>query len=94
MREIPVTKMWYSKAARFKSTEEWIDQDPEHFIWAVDRFLDVTPKQAEYFKNKWGMDLPQEVVRDVEPFNPDLYKTHREKDEAYLKAHGLEKWPD
>lgn len=71
-REYPITRFWYSKAARFKSIEELIDQDPSFFIWAVEKFQDVTPAQALHFKEKYGMDLPEEVIAPerLEPYNP------------------------
>lgn len=66
-REYPVVKMWYGKGAG-RTIEEIIDWKPDYFIWLVESFLDVTPSQAEYFKNKFGMELPLEVIRDVVPY--------------------------
>lgn len=67
MREYPVHHMWYGKGAG-RTIEEIIDWRPDYFIWLVQTFLDVTPSQAAYFKKKYGMDLPKEYIRDVQPY--------------------------
>lgn len=64
--EYPIQRFWYSKAARFSSIEELIDKDPEYFIWAVETFQDVTPAQAEHFKEVYGMELPKWVISPEE----------------------------
>lgn len=68
--EYPVTKMWYGKGAG-RTIEEIIDWKPDYFIWMVDRFLDVSPSQAEYWNKKFpGMELPDYVISpaDVIPY--------------------------
>lgn len=65
--EYPITKFWYSRKAG-QTIEEIIDTDPTWFIWAVETFLDVTPVQAAYFKEKYGMDLPDHVIKDLPPY--------------------------
>lgn len=65
--EYPVVKMWYGKGAG-RTIEEIIDWKPDYFIWMVEKFLDVTPAQASYFEQKYGMKLPPEVIRDVPPY--------------------------
>lgn len=70
-REPPVLRFWYGKGAKYKSIEELIDNNPSWFIWAVDTFQDITPKQAKYWQDKYpGLDLPEEVIVDVDPFVP------------------------
>ena len=59
--EYPVVEMWYGKLAG-SSIEKIIDLDPEYFIWIVKQFQDVTVQQADYFKDKYGMELPANVV--------------------------------
>ena len=94
-REYPITRFWYGKAARFKSIEELIDQDPLYFIWAVQTFQDVTPAQANHFKNKYGMELPDNVIapKELKPYNPpkDIHKrpwdlTYKELCDQYMKG--------
>jgi hypothetical protein len=68
--EAPITKFWYSRKAG-QTIEEIIDTDPQWFIWAVQQFQNVTPQQAAYFEQKYGMELPENVIQDVPPYNPD-----------------------
>lgn len=68
--EYPITKFWYSRKAG-QTIEEIIDTDPRWFIWAVTQFLNVTPDQASYFEQKYGMELPDNVIQDVKPYDPD-----------------------
>lgn len=65
--EWPVSKMWYGKMAG-KTIEEIIDNYPRYFIWMVKAFQNVTVPQARYFQDKYGMELPREVVQDVVPY--------------------------
>lgn len=67
--ELPVTHWWYGKHA-YRPIEEVIDKWPDYFIWAVSSFQDVSVQQAKYFKEKYGMELPSEVIApaEVEPF--------------------------
>ena len=65
--EWPVLKMWYGKMAG-KTIEEIIDTQPTYFIWMVKAFQDVTVTQAKHFQDKYEMELPPEVVRDVPPY--------------------------
>lgn len=67
--EFPVTHWWYGKHA-YRPIEEVIDKWPDYFIWAVQKFQDVTVQQAKYFKDKYGMELPAEVIApaEVEPY--------------------------
>lgn len=68
-RELPCSYLWYGKHA-YKPIEEVIDKWPDYFLWEVSSFLDVTPAQAEYFKEKYGMELPPEVIApaEVQPY--------------------------
>ena len=68
MREYPIVRFWYGKGARYRSIEELIDGNPKWFIWAVENFQDVTPTQAKHFSDKYGIELPTEVIADVEPY--------------------------
>lgn len=74
-REYPVTKMWYGKGAG-RSIKEIIDWKPDYFIWLVEKFLDVTPSQAKYFSDKFGINLPLEVISPswIVPFSPHMNK--------------------
>lgn len=65
--EWPVVMMWYTKHAG-KTIEEIIDKDVEYFEWMVRTFQLVTPKQAEYYKQKTKKQIPQEYILDVEPY--------------------------
>lgn len=65
--EWPVTKMWYGKMAGH-TIEDIIENNVSYFIWMVKAFQDVTVKQAKFFRDKWGMDLPEEVIKDVPPY--------------------------
>ena len=62
MREFPIQKFWYGKGAAYKSIEELMEKNPGWFIWAVETFQDLTPQQAEHFKEVYGMDLPEDVI--------------------------------
>lgn len=92
--EYPIERFWYSKAARFSSIEELIDKDPQYFIWAVETFQDVTPKQAEHFKEVYGMELPKWCIApaDCPPYthprgapldDPEYEKLCEEYDAKY-----------
>ena len=59
--ESPVVKMWYGKMAG-RTIEEIIDTKPDYFIWMVEQFQDITVDQARYFKEKYGMELPPDVI--------------------------------
>lgn len=74
--EAPIRAFWYGKKAG-QTIEEIIDTDPTYFIWCVGQFLNVTPAQAAYFQNKYNMELPPNVIQDVEPYDPD-------SDEKYI----------
>lgn len=65
--EWPVTKMWYGKMAGH-TIEDIIENNVSYFIWMVKAFQDVTVKQAKFFRDKWEMDLPEEVIKDVIPY--------------------------
>ena len=67
--EHPCSYLWYGKHA-YKPIEEVIDKWPDYFLWEVSEFLDVTVQQARYFKDKYGMELPAEVIApaEVEPY--------------------------
>lgn len=65
--EWPVTKMWYGKMAGH-TIEDIIENNVSYFIWMVKAFQDVTVKQAKFFRDKWEMDLPEEVIKDVPPY--------------------------
>lgn len=66
--EYPIVRFWYGKGAKYKTIEELIDNEPKLFLWYVEKFQDVTVKQAQHFKDRYGMDLPDEVISDVEPY--------------------------
>lgn len=66
MREFPIKKFWYGKGAAYKSIEELIEKRPGWFIWAVETFQDVSPSQAEHFREIYGMELPNEVITSQE----------------------------
>lgn len=77
--EWPVTMMWYTKKAG-KTIEEIIDSDVDFFIWMVETFQNVTPKQAEYFKRKYKVEVPSQFIQNVEPYewkegDPELLYT-------------------
>lgn len=76
--EWPVLKMWYGKMAG-KTVEEIVDNYPRYFIWMVKAFQDVTVTQAKYFQDKYGMDLPPEVIQDVIPYEY-IYKHSPEEE--------------
>lgn len=65
--EYPIVKFWYTKHAGW-TIEELIDKDVTFFEWVVKTFQDVTPKQAEYYYKKTGKKVPEECIRDVEPY--------------------------
>lgn len=62
MREFPIKKFWYGKGAAYRDIEELMEKNSGWFIWAVERFQDLTPKQAEHFKEVYGMELPKELI--------------------------------
>lgn len=66
MREFPIKKFWYGKGAACRDIEELIEKKPKWFIWAVERFQDLTPRQAEHFYKVYGMRLPEEVITSQE----------------------------
>lgn len=59
--------MWYGKMAGH-TIEDIIEHNVEYFIWMVKAFQDVTVSQAKFFRDKWGMDLPEEVIKNVPPY--------------------------
>ena len=65
--EYPIVRFWYTKHCR-KTIEEIIDRDVTFFEWAVRTFQDVTPKQAMYYKERTGCEVPAECIQDVEPY--------------------------
>ena len=82
--EYPIVFYWYTK--RQGRTIEWIiDNDPGFFEWVVRTFQDVTPSQAQYYKQKTGKTVPKECIQNVEPYDrkpgdpeglyPELCKT-------------------
>jgi len=83
MREYPILRFWYGKGAKYSSIEELIDNNPSWFIWAVEKFQDVTPAQANHFKERYGMELPLEVISDVSPY--EHTKNSPNPDTNYMK---------
>ena len=53
-----------------KAIEEVMDKWPDYMIWCIECFQDVTVAQAKHFKERYGMELPAEVIApaEVEPF--------------------------
>ena len=83
MREFPIQKFWYGKGAACKDMEELIEKNVNWFIWAVENFQDVTPKQAQHFKEVWKMDLPRQVITSqklLDEINNGLPYEHKKKD--------------
>lgn len=68
VREYPIVRFWYSKAARFKSIEELMDNDPDYFLWALGAFQNITVDQANHFEEKYGLKIPPKFVEDVPPY--------------------------
>lgn len=68
IREYPIVKFWYGKGARFKTIEDLMDGNPDWFLWALERFQNVTVGQAKHFKEKYGLDIPSRFVEDVPPY--------------------------
>lgn len=66
MREFPIKRFWYGKGAAYKSIEELMEKNSSWFIWAVETFQDLTPQQAEHFKEVYGMDLPSNLITSQE----------------------------
>ena len=66
MREFPIKFFWYGKGAAYSSIEELMEKNPKWFIWAVETFQDLSPDQAEHFKEIYGMELPKEVIASQE----------------------------
>lgn len=66
MREFPIKKFWYGKGAACRDIEELMEKKPRWFIWAVERFQDLSPAQAAHFKEVYGMELPKEVITSQE----------------------------
>lgn len=62
VREFPIKKFWYGKGAAYRDIDELMEKNSKWFIWAVETFQDLTPAQAEHFKEVYGMDLPSEVI--------------------------------
>lgn len=62
MREFPIKKFWYGKGAAYRDINELMEKNSRWFIWAVETFQDLTPEQAEHFKEVYGMELPSELV--------------------------------
>lgn len=62
MREFPIKKFWYGKGAAYRDINELMEKNSRWFIWAVETFQDLTPEQAEHFKEVYGMELPSEVI--------------------------------
>ena len=105
MREFPIKKFWYGKGAACKDIEELIEKNPTWFIWAVEKFQDVTPTQAKHFKELFKMDLPDEVICSQELLDringglPYEYKkgdseeVYKELCRKYADARG-EEWND
>lgn len=65
--EWPVTMMWYTKK-KGQDIENIIDSDPDFFMWMVETFQNVTPQQANYFKRKYAVVVPEKFIQDVEPY--------------------------
>lgn len=68
VREYPIVRFWYGKGARFKTIEELMDEDPDWFLWALEKFQNVTVEQAHHFKEKYGMNIPPRLVENVPPY--------------------------
>ena len=66
MREPPIKFFWYGKGAAYSSIEELMEKNPRWFIWAVESFQDLSPDQAQHFREVYGMDLPKEVITSQE----------------------------
>ena len=67
MREWPVKSMWYTKH-KGKTIEWIIDHDVTYFVWMVKTFQNVTPGQAQHYKEKYKKNIPAQYVQDVEPY--------------------------
>lgn len=67
MREWPIKYYWYTKK-KGKTIEEIIDTDPSWLDWAIKEFQNLTPKQAQYYKQKTGKQLKSIYIQDVEPY--------------------------
>lgn len=67
MREWPITKFWYTKY-KGKTIEWIIDHDPSYLCWCIKTFQNITPSQAQYFKNRWNKEIRSEFIQDVEPY--------------------------
>lgn len=67
MREWPIVRWWYTRKKGL-TIEKTIDTDLDWFCWAVRNFQNVTPKQAEYFKQKTGKSINPKYIQDVEPY--------------------------
>ena len=65
--EWPVVMIWYTKYAG-STIEHIIDVNVDYFEWMVKTFQLVTPKQAQYYKSKTGLDIPEEYIKDVIPY--------------------------
>lgn len=67
IREWPIKMFWYTKKCG-KTIEEIIDSDPEWLWWAVKTFQNLTPKQAKYYKEVTGHEIPEHYIQDVTPY--------------------------
>lgn len=45
-----------------------MDQDIDYFIWAVNKFQNITVSQAQHFKDTYGLDFPSKYIEDVPPY--------------------------
>lgn len=65
--EYPIAFFWYTKY-KGKTIEWIIDHDPEYLCWCIKTFQDITPAQAQYFKNRWHKEIRSEFIQDVKPY--------------------------
>ena len=65
--EYPIVFFWYTKY-KGKAIEWIIDHDPEYICWCIKTFQDITPAQAQYFKNRWHKEIRSEFIQDVKPY--------------------------
>ena len=66
-KEYPIEMIWYTKHAGC-TIERIIDMDLPYFEWMVKTFQLITPKQAQYYKEKTGYEIPKEYIKNVTPY--------------------------
>lgn len=50
-----------------RSVLDIIDEDLQYVMFTVKQFLNLSPRQAEYFYNKTGVDIPEEFIVEDSP---------------------------